>query len=258
MRASRRLGCLTKFTGLVATTLAATALVPLTSGTAQAAATAFSASCPTRGTISQGYTSSHDGVDIANSVGTPIHAAGPGTVINAGTAAGYGLWIRIRHTDGTVTEYGHMDSISVSVGQSVSGGQYIAAMGNRGQTTGPHLHFETHLSATTTTGTNTFTYMSARGVDLERCVGGGNPSPTNFTTWGTNINVRADARLNASVVRVLPGPTAVRVTCQKKGDTVVAEGYTNDLWAYIPALGGYVSNIYIDHPAAELPGIGRC
>ncbi|CAM5705452.1 hypothetical protein SGLAM104S_07728 [Streptomyces glaucescens] len=180
-----------------------------------------------------------------------------GTVIAAGPATGYGLWIRIKHDDGTVTEYGHMDTIGVSTGQRVNGGQQIATMGNRGQSTGPHLHFEVQASTAGGRGINPVPYMAERGVSLPCTPGGGN-SGTNFTTWGTSVNVRADARLSAAVVRTLTGPTAVKVQCQKRGDMVHAEGYSNDAWSYIPALGGYITNIYIDHPAAWLPGVPEC
>jgi murein DD-endopeptidase MepM/ murein hydrolase activator NlpD len=84
----------------------------------------------------------HYGIDIANSLGTPIVAAADGVVIEAGPASGFGLWVRIQHADGTITVYGHMDSFSVSEGEQVKAGEQIARMGNRGESTGTHLHFE--------------------------------------------------------------------------------------------------------------------
>lgn len=84
----------------------------------------------------------HNGIDIANGIGTPIYSVMDGTVINAGPAQGFGKWVRVRHDDGTVTVYGHVHSFNVSVGQRVTAGQQIAEMGNEGQSTGPHLHFE--------------------------------------------------------------------------------------------------------------------
>jgi murein DD-endopeptidase MepM/ murein hydrolase activator NlpD len=63
-------------------------------------------------------------------------------VIEAGPASGFGLWVRIQHADGTITVYGHMDSFSVYEGQQVKAGEQIARMGNRGESTGTHLHFE--------------------------------------------------------------------------------------------------------------------
>ncbi|CQD02634.1 M23 peptidase domain-containing protein [Mycobacterium europaeum] len=84
----------------------------------------------------------HAGIDLANSIGTPIYAVSDGVVIDAGPAAGYGALVKLRHADGTVTLYGHVNTTLVSVGQRVMAGDQIATMGNRGNSTGPHLHFE--------------------------------------------------------------------------------------------------------------------
>jgi murein DD-endopeptidase MepM/ murein hydrolase activator NlpD len=90
----------------------------------------------------------HAGIDLANSIGTPILAVSDGDVIDAGPTAGYGMWVKLRHADGTVTLYGHVNSTLVSVGQRVMAGDQIATMGNRGNSTGPHLHFEVLLGGT--------------------------------------------------------------------------------------------------------------
>jgi murein DD-endopeptidase MepM/ murein hydrolase activator NlpD len=84
----------------------------------------------------------HAGIDLANSIGTPIYAVSDGVVIEAGPAAGYGALVKVRHADGTVTLYGHVNTTLVSAGQRVMAGDQIATMGNRGNSTGPHLHFE--------------------------------------------------------------------------------------------------------------------
>ncbi|GAA3098239.1 hypothetical protein GCM10010464_72210 [Pseudonocardia yunnanensis] len=84
----------------------------------------------------------HEGLDIAAPIGTPIHVPLAGTVISSGPARGFGLWVRVRHADGTITVYGHINRSLVRVGQRVSAGQEIAEVGNRGQATGPHLHIE--------------------------------------------------------------------------------------------------------------------
>ena len=87
----------------------------------------------------------HAGIDLANSIGTPIYAVADGVVIDAGPTAGYGMWVKLRHADGTVTLYGHVNSTLVGVGERVMAGDQIATMGNRGFSTGPHLHFEVLL-----------------------------------------------------------------------------------------------------------------
>ncbi|WP_293320518.1 M23 family metallopeptidase [Mycobacterium sp.] len=90
----------------------------------------------------------HAGIDLANSIGTPIYAVSDGVVIEAGPAGGYGMLVKLRHADGTVTLYGHVNTTLVSVGQQVMAGDQIATMGNRGNSTGPHLHFEVLLGGT--------------------------------------------------------------------------------------------------------------
>src|SRR5580692_7212539 len=101
---------------------------------------------PTKGIFTSGFGYRwgvlHAGIDLANSIGTPIHAVSDGVVIDAGPTAGYGMWVKLRHADGTVTLYGHVNTTLVSVGQRVMAGDQIATMGNRGNSTGPHLHFE--------------------------------------------------------------------------------------------------------------------
>ncbi|WP_370654890.1 M23 family metallopeptidase [Prescottella sp. R16] len=100
---------------------------------------------PAAGPITTYFGGGHMGIDIAAPMGAPILAAGNGTVIDSGPASGFGLWIRIRHDDGTITTYGHNDRNLVSVGQRVAAGQRIADVGSRGNSTGPHLHFEVDL-----------------------------------------------------------------------------------------------------------------
>ncbi len=94
--------------------------------------------------ISRRITSGHNGTDMVAPLGTAVVAAKSGTVITAnyGYSSGYGNYVAIRHSDGSRTLYAHLSSISVSVGQAVSAGQYIGACGSTGRSTGPHLHFE--------------------------------------------------------------------------------------------------------------------
>ncbi|WP_190819285.1 M23 family metallopeptidase [Saccharopolyspora pogona] len=105
---------------------------------------------PADGEISSGFGGRwgemHNGVDIANDIGTPIRAASEGIVIDSGPASGYGMWIRIAHRDDVVSIYGHIDENFVSVGQQVRAGQLIATMGDRGESTGPHLHFQIEVA----------------------------------------------------------------------------------------------------------------
>ncbi|WP_040004172.1 M23 family metallopeptidase [Gordonia alkanivorans] len=101
---------------------------------------------PVSGTVTSGYGprwgTNHNGVDIANKIGTPIYAVTDGVVLESGPASGFGQWVRVKQDDGTTGVFGHVDQSFVRPGQHVTAGQKIATVGNRGQSTGPHLHYE--------------------------------------------------------------------------------------------------------------------
>lgn len=94
-----------------------------------------------------GYRKMHAGVDFAAPRGTPILAAGSGTVERANRYGGYGNYIRIRHTDGYKTAYAHLSKFARGVrkGKYVKQDQIIGYVGTTGRSTGPHLHYEVHL-----------------------------------------------------------------------------------------------------------------
>ena len=89
-----------------------------------------------------GEIKNHTGIDIASNQGTTIYAADGGTITLAAWNGGYGNCVMIDHGNGYVTLYGHMSSIAVSQGQTVSQGDTIGYVGSTGNSTGPHLHFE--------------------------------------------------------------------------------------------------------------------
>jgi murein DD-endopeptidase MepM/ murein hydrolase activator NlpD len=129
---------------------------------------------PTGGYISSCYGwrwgALHAGVDIAAPIGTPVYAATSGIVQRTGPATGFGLAIYIRGDDGAVTVYGHVNREFVSAGQRVVTGQVIAEVGNRGNSTGPHLHFEVHPGGDMYGGsTDPVPWLRARGVPMEAC-----------------------------------------------------------------------------------------
>jgi murein DD-endopeptidase MepM/ murein hydrolase activator NlpD len=106
---------------------------------------------PTMGVISSTFndrrgSSTHGGLDIATNVGTPVKAAASGVIIFAGRNQGFGNEIIIHHGFGITTIYGHLNKINVTVGQEVEKGEVIAASGNTGYSTGPHLHYEIILN----------------------------------------------------------------------------------------------------------------
>ncbi len=93
-----------------------------------------------------GFTAMHSGVDFAAPYGTPILAAGAGTVAQAGPYAGYGNYVKIDHGGGIATAYGHMARYAPGIrpGARVHQGQVVGFVGSTGMSTGPHLHYELH------------------------------------------------------------------------------------------------------------------
>lgn len=89
-----------------------------------------------------GKLSFHHGVDIGAEDGQPVHSIGPGTVIQAGPADGYGNLVRVRRADGVEVLYGHLSEVSVKAGNTVNQGSHLGAVGSTGRSTGPHLHLE--------------------------------------------------------------------------------------------------------------------
>ena len=144
------------------------------SGTRSTTASSAGYVRPTSGTITSCFGArwgvTHFGVDIAAPIGTPIYAATSGVVQRAGSATGFGLAVYIRGDDGAITVYGHVNEVYVSAGERVSAGEQIAEVGNRGQSTGPHLHFEVHPGGGMYSGqVNPVPWLRSRGVPMERC-----------------------------------------------------------------------------------------
>ncbi|MFC8824591.1 hypothetical protein ACFT9I_04430 [Streptomyces sp. NPDC057137] len=86
----------------------------------------------------------------------------------------------------------------------------------------------------------------------------GDQTGKSFPTWGTDVRIRQQATTASAEVARLPGPTTVNVKCQVHGQRITVDGITNDGWSYLPAFGGYISNIFIDVVDAWLPGVPNC
>ena len=109
---------------------------------------------------------SHTGIDFHAASGTPVHAVGLGTVVEAGWGGSYGNQIVIKMNDGTYTQYGHLSSIGVSVGQQVTPGQQIGLSGATGNVTGPHLHFEARTTPEYGSDIDPVAYLRQHGVNV--------------------------------------------------------------------------------------------
>ncbi|MER7198235.1 peptidase [Streptomyces sp. CB01635] len=109
---------------------------------------------------------SHTGIDFHAASGTSVHAVGAGTVVEAGWGGAYGNNIVIKMNDGTYTQYGHLSSIGVSVGRTVTPGQQIGLSGATGNVTGPHLHFEARTSPEYGSDIDPVAYLRSHGVNV--------------------------------------------------------------------------------------------
>ncbi len=89
-----------------------------------------------------GFARRHEGTDYAAAYGTPVLAAGDGTVAQAGRSGGYGNLVEVRHANGITTRYGHLSAILARPGSRVTQGQVIGRVGSTGLATGSHLHYE--------------------------------------------------------------------------------------------------------------------
>ncbi|NUP20219.1 MAG: peptidoglycan DD-metalloendopeptidase family protein [Streptomyces sp.] len=112
---------------------------------------------------SSGY---HTGVDFFASTGTPLKAVGAGTVVSAGWGGAYGNQVVIQLADGYYAQYGHLSSLSVSAGQTVTAGQEIGLSGATGNVTGPHLHFEIRTTPDYGSDVDPVAYLRSKGVAI--------------------------------------------------------------------------------------------
>ncbi|MFE4692588.1 M23 family metallopeptidase [Streptomyces sp. NPDC056749] len=108
----------------------------------------------------------HSGVDFQAASGSSVVAVGAGTVVEAGWGGAYGNNIVLKMKDGTYTQYGHLSSIGVSVGQSVGSGEQIGLSGSTGNSTGPHLHFEARTTPEYGSDMDPVAYLRAHGVQV--------------------------------------------------------------------------------------------
>lgn len=206
--------------------------------------------------------------------GRPALASAAGRVSAAGQSGGYGLRVVVDHGAGWATLYAHLERVRVRVGDAVAQAARVGDVGSTGRSTGPHLHYEQRLGGRRQPIVIDGRRLAYRTSSLEHrsanCPAAAPPAVPAppppapapgtyaFGTWGSGVRVRLQPSLSANVVRVLGGPTPVAIQCQRQGETVRAEGYVNAWWSYVPALGGWVSNIYVDHPAYRLPGPPDC
>ncbi|MXM65457.1 peptidoglycan DD-metalloendopeptidase family protein [Streptomyces sp. HUCO-GS316] len=112
---------------------------------------------------SSGY---HTGADFVVPTGTSLKAVAAGTVVSAGWGGAYGNQVVIKLNDGYYAQYGHLSSLSVSAGQTVTAGQQIGLSGATGNVTGPHLHFEIRTTPNYGSDVDPVAYLRSHGVAI--------------------------------------------------------------------------------------------
>ncbi|MFE6493738.1 peptidoglycan DD-metalloendopeptidase family protein [Streptomyces sp. NPDC057748] len=107
---------------------------------------------------------SHSGIDFPVATGTSVKTITSGTVVTAGWGGAYGNQVVVKHADGHYSQYGHLSSLSVSAGQTVSTGQQIGLSGSTGNSTGPHLHFEVRTGPAYGSDIDPIAFLASHGI----------------------------------------------------------------------------------------------
>ena len=186
----------------------------------------------------------------ANDIGDRVVAAAGGTVTrvaNEGNTS-YGRWIEIDHGNGYRTRYAHLHTQAVRVGQRVSKGQRIGAVGDTGGSSGPHLHYELRRNGVAISpvfnGRTAFFYGTRNYTSQNSCGGGGTTGVVGrVNTSGAPLTIRAGASTSTRAVGSVADGAQVRIRCQKRGQSISGTYGTSTLWDYIGT--GYVSDAYV-------------
>jgi len=183
----------------------------------------------------------------ADDLGDAVVAAAAGTVTrvaNEGSTS-YGRWVEISHGGGYTTRYAHLLSQAVSVGQSVSQGQKIGALGSTGGSTGPHLHYEQRLNGSAVrasfNGGGALYFGTKNYTSQNKCGTGGVVGRVN--TAGAALTVRAGASTSTAAVGSVADGAQVTISCQKRGESVTGTYGTSTLWDKIGE--GYIADAYV-------------
>lgn len=158
-----------------------------------------------------GLHENHDGLDIPAQLGSPILAAGKGTVLYAAYAPGYGNLVEIDHGQGIVTRYGHADRLLVRAGERIEQSQQIATVGSTGKSTGPHLHFEISKGGVSIDPKLLFLIEGKKsGTDVKR-----------YTFIFKDLKLKAPNQLKGPQASYQPEVVYISSATRKNGDPLV-------------------------------------
>jgi hypothetical protein len=188
-----------------------------------------------------------------NDLGDTVVAAAGGTVTrvaNEGNVS-YGRWVEIAHGAGWRTRYAHLSAQLVHVGQTVKRGQAIGRVGSTGGSTGPHLHFEERLNGVAVSAAfdgRTALYFGTKNYTSQNSCstgggGGGGGVTGRVNTAGAPLTIRAGASSSTSAIGSVSDGATVKITCQKRGQSISGTYGTSTLWDKIGT--GYVSDAYV-------------
>ena len=183
----------------------------------------------------------------ADDLGDPVvaSAAGRVTVVRNLGNTSYGRYVVIDHGGGWTTYYAHLNSQSVSVGQSVSQGTRIGTVGSTGGSSGPHLHYEQRLNGSAVSikfNGSTALYWGTRNYTSRNGCGGGGVRGT-VRTNGASLNVRSGPSTGTSIVGSLANGASVTIQCQTRGQSITGYYGTSNLWNRIGS-GRFIPDAY--------------
>lgn len=182
--------------------------------------------------------------------GDPVVASAAGTVITVQDLGddSYGRYVVVDHGGGWTTYYAHLESFSVSVGDSVSSGEQVGSVGTTGGSTGPHLHFEQRYDGddeyVVFNGSTAYYWGETDYTSNNACGDDAPATGTVNTESGVSLTIRSGPGTDDSAIGSLADGETYGITCQTYGETVTGTYGTSDIWNQVDGTSGYVSDAY--------------
>lgn len=192
--------------------------------------------------ISQLFSSTHKGIDLAAPKGTKIVAAADGTVYAADWSpldkknGSYGWQVVLKHSDGSYTTYAHCSKLCCEKGDKVKAGDKIAEVGSTGKSTGPHCHFEVRTKLSSDSRVNPKPYLDAIESSTKTAAKSSGEYNYKVNTSGSRLRVRAKAST---------GKDSAILTTLANGKKIHVDRFSGKMAHIDKPVKGYVSKTYI-------------